>query len=138
MLKQSVLDLKTICFESQNNLFLKALFYGLRRDSIKRVERNEKEVRSIARIGKHVMNKWDVEGAFEKYLEKHPACKAVDSVDVPWWNPLEDSYDCTAKIERNDGSFIDISFTVEEYALASCTSASCRVFLSTCRCANGI
>lgn len=72
-----------------------------------------------AYVGKHVMNKWAIEGALEKHIEQYSACKEVDSINVPWWNPFTEAYDCTAKIERTDGSFITISFTAQEYSISS-------------------
>lgn len=70
-------------------------------------------------VGKHVMNKWAIEEALEKHIVQYNVCKEVDSIDVPWWNPLAEAYDCTAKIERTDGSLIDVSFTAQEYSFGS-------------------
>ncbi len=65
--------------------------------------------------GKHIAHVKCVEGALEMHCKKNN--QKVESVEVPWWNPLNDEgYACSAKVSAN-GKVADIAFTAKRLTL---------------------
>ena len=65
--------------------------------------------------GKHIAHVKCVEGALDMQCKKsYQGYQRVQSVDVPWWNPVNtDGYDCSAKVAFS-GGIKDIGFTAKK------------------------
>ena len=70
--------------------------------------------------GKHIAHVKCIECALDMQCKKsYQGYQLVESVDVPWWNPVNtDGYDCSAKIMFAGGSK-DIGFTARVTDLAA-------------------
>ena len=65
--------------------------------------------------GKHIAHVKCVEGALDMLCKKsYQGYQRVESVNVPWWNPVNiDGYNCSAKVTFSDG-VKDIDFTAKK------------------------
>ena len=67
--------------------------------------------------GKHIAHVKCVEAALDMHFKHYQGYQKIESVEVPWWNPVnDDGYACSAKVALNDKT-ADVAFTAKKARL---------------------